>query len=55
MPTPNQVLKTLKLWWIHRQIRAAEREEKERLASLRYLQASVLPKLRERRNAITYR
>lgn len=48
------MIQTLKLWLLERQIRHLEKHEEEVKANLQYIQFTLLPKLRTKRNEVRY-
>lgn len=48
------MFKTLKIWWLRRQIARLEQAENETKASLLHLQYKILPHYRTRLNEVLY-
>ena len=48
------MFKTLKIWWLRRQIAQLERAEDEAKASLLHLQYKILPRYRAKLNEVLY-
>ena len=48
------MFKTLKIWWLRRQIAQLERAEDEAKASMLHLQHKILPHYRARLNEVLY-
>ena len=48
------MFKTLKIWWLRRQIAQLERTEDEAKASMLHLQHKILPHYRARLNEVLY-
>lgn len=48
------MLRTLKIWWLRRQIAQLERAEDEAKASIQHLQYKILPHYRAKLNEMLY-
>lgn len=48
------MFKTLKIWWLRRQIARLEQAEDEAKASIQHLQYKILPYYRARLNEVLY-
>ena len=48
------MLRTLKIWWLRRQITSLEQAEHQAKASMLHLQYKILPHYRAKRNGVLY-
>ena len=48
------MFRTLKIWWLRRQITRLEQAEDEAKASIQYLQYKILPHYRAKLNEVLY-